>query len=147
MFDEFEKVEDLACVCLEMRRASRTVTQCYDIALASTGLRVTQFSLLRTIHLHREISISNLASETDLDRTTITRNLKPLLRDALVEYTHPSDQRIKNLRLSADGQALYDIAEPIWQDVQRRVIFRLGAGKWPSMIADLEQLSDICREV
>ncbi len=38
-----------ACACGRLRRASRALTQLYDDLMAPAGLRVTQFSLLRTL--------------------------------------------------------------------------------------------------
>ena len=39
------------CLCTKLRRAARSVSRFYDEALADTGLKVAQFSLLR--HLQR----------------------------------------------------------------------------------------------
>ncbi|MGH8850121.1 MAG: hypothetical protein ACREYD_03915, partial [Casimicrobiaceae bacterium] len=38
-----------ACACGRLRRAARALTQLYDDAMAPSGLRITQFSLLRTV--------------------------------------------------------------------------------------------------
>lgn len=68
------------CTCARLRRLTRRMTALYDRELAPTGLRLTQYSLLAT--LRREggavgIAVSDLAAAMDMDRTTLTRNLRP----------------------------------------------------------------------
>src|SRR5215216_4690522 len=73
-----------ACACANLRKAARAVTQVFDEALAPSGLRATQFTLLVTSRLMGESTINELAEKMAMDRTTLSRNLKPLLRSALL---------------------------------------------------------------
>ena len=72
------------CACTRVRRAARAITGVYDEALRDTGLKVTQFAMLRTIGRMEGTSISELAAEMALDRSTFGRNLIPLTRRGLV---------------------------------------------------------------
>ena len=67
------------CTCFKLRRLTRRVTAVYDRALAAAGIRVTQYSVLGHVRRLKGASISELADALDMDRTTLTRNLKPLL--------------------------------------------------------------------
>ncbi len=69
----------IACACGRLRRATRALTQLYDDAMAPAGLRVTQFSLLRTLARLGSLRITALAEATLLDRTALSRNLDPLV--------------------------------------------------------------------
>src|SRR5215467_12903418 len=81
------------CACGRLRRATRALTQLYDDAMASADLRVTQFSLLRTLARSGPMRISELAAAQLLDRTALSRNLDPLVERGLVEIAPGRDAR------------------------------------------------------
>ena len=66
------------CNCLALRQAARHVTQFYDQFLAPAGLRTTQFSILARLRHLGPMTISTLAADLVMDRTTLAPNLKPL---------------------------------------------------------------------
>ena len=68
------------CTCFNMRKASRVVTQYFDSVLRPSGLKATQFTLLAAISVTGPAPMSQLADHLILDRTTMTRNLKLLVR-------------------------------------------------------------------
>ena len=53
-------------------------------ALAPSGLRITQFSILRKLARLGPVPVTRLAAEAALDRSTMGRNLNPLERRGLV---------------------------------------------------------------
>src|SRR5919197_3967964 len=75
------------CACRRLRGAARTVTRLYDEALRPTGLRTTQFTLMVAAELHGEAQISQLADTLNLERTTLTRELKVLEDRGLISVT------------------------------------------------------------
>jgi len=121
------------CVCVNLRRATRALTQLYDSALAEAGVKVTQFSLLRAIERSEPAAINTLAEDLDLDRTTLARNLLPLQRDRLVTLATGDDQRVTEVRLTAKGRKAIAQALPLWQQVQGEIVERLGAGSVQQM--------------
>lgn len=66
------------CYCIVLRRASRRLTAIYDAALAPLGVNLAQFSLLRTIRRTEPVSLTRLGHETELDRSTVGRNVRVL---------------------------------------------------------------------
>jgi DNA-binding MarR family transcriptional regulator len=123
--------EDQAiCHCLALRQATRTVTNGYDAALAPTGLRVTQFSILLTLSAGSPMTVSQLAAALVLDRTTLTRNLKPLERDVLLS-TGPGehDGRERLIALTAAGKDKLAEALPYWRDAQKAFERQVGKMK------------------
>lgn len=66
------------CVGSNLRKTSRVVTQLYDKFLQSTGLKITQYSMLVNIVRHKGVSISKLGEIMLLDQTTATRNVNNL---------------------------------------------------------------------
>jgi DNA-binding MarR family transcriptional regulator len=125
------------CVCVNLRNATRALTQLYDSALASAGVKVTQFSLLRAIQRNEPAAITMLAEDLDLDRTTLTRNLVPLQREHLVALGVGADQRVTEVRLTAKGRKAIDKALPLWQRVQDDIEQRLG----PTRVQQLRELA------
>jgi DNA-binding MarR family transcriptional regulator len=108
------------------------MTALYDRELAPTGLRLTQYSLLAT--LRREgrdagVAVSDLAAAMDMDRTTLTRNLRPLQDQGLVELgADPADARVRRALITAKGHAAFVEAMPYWRVAQDFVNRKLGEG-------------------
>ena len=125
------------CVCFNLRRAARAVTQLYDAALEPSGLRATQFSLLVALHLAGPATISRLARALVTDRTTLTRNLKPLGKRGLVEIVAGADRRTRTVRLTGRGREALATALPRWRRVQAGLVGGLGAERWRRLMPDL----------
>jgi hypothetical protein len=91
------------CTCFRIRSAARRVTAIYSQHLAPTGLKISQFSLLGFIAAEGPVSIGRLAELLATDRTTLTRNLKPLLDERLAERAASGDRRRHELVATAAG--------------------------------------------
>src|ERR1700751_1634316 len=92
------------CTCFRIRSAARRVTAIYSQHLAPTGLKISQFSLLGFIAAEGPVSIGRLSQRLATDRTTLTRNLKPLLGAGLVERTSCGDRRRHELAATPVGR-------------------------------------------
>ena len=126
-------VRAVGCTCFHVRRLARRVTQFYDRALAPCGLRVTQFSLL-TCLLRRPRAMQELADALDMDRTTLTRNLKPLLAARLVALeAGEDDARLRVVQLTAAGRARHGEASSLWQRAQADIDASWGRAQVASL--------------
>jgi DNA-binding MarR family transcriptional regulator len=135
--------DPLACTCGRLRRASRALTQYYDDALATTGLRVTQFSLMRTLAREGTTNMSALAKVALLDRTALSRALDPLVARGYVRVAAGRDMRIREVTLTRAGAAALDQAATEWKRAQAAVAKRIGRERLDTLIdtlADLEAL-------
>ena len=113
---------DSPCACIALRRATRAVTAAYDAALAPSGLRVTQFSVLRTLARLGPLGVTRLAEKVALDRSTMGRNLDPLERRGLVHIeVGVTDRRERVAHLTPAGEAAIEAALPLWREAQGRV--------------------------
>ena len=115
------------CTCLRIRGAARRVTQIYSRHLAPTGLKISQFSLLGFVAAEGPISIGRLSDLLATDRTTLTRNLSPLLQGGLVERAASGDKRRHELVATPDGRALFKRALPLWVAAEQEVRAAMGA--------------------
>ena len=128
----------MTCAGFNLRRASRAVTQHFDHALASVGLRTTQFTLLGALALAGPVSTNELAHGLVMDRTTLTRNLR-LLRDAGLVATQPGGREVRFV-LSDAGRDALARAIPVWREAQGGIVTAFGADRWPTMVAELDRL-------
>ncbi len=128
------------CACFNLRKTTRAITQLYDEALRPTGLRVTQFSLLIAITILESVTVTRLAEIGVMDRTTLTRNLKPLEKKGLIKVVPGDDQRTRIVTLTAHGKEVLSKALPLWEKAQARVIKRLGQERWNSLMTNLSEM-------
>lgn len=129
-------MENNLCFNLAMRKSSRLITQFYQERLSKTGLKVGQFSILRAVKFRKETSNKELQSILVLDQTTLTRNLKPLIRDGyLMLSAHSEDGRQKVIALSPAGLALYEEALPIWIAAQDELQQKIGLKETDNILA------------
>jgi DNA-binding MarR family transcriptional regulator len=107
------------CNCLALRQAARHVTQFYDQFLATAGLRTTQFSILAKLRRLGPRTISTLAADLVMDRTTLGRNLQPLEREGLVAVVKGrADRRSREIRLTDAGAERLRTAVDGWLEAQ-----------------------------
>ena len=126
------------CACFNLRKANRMVTQLYDEALKPAGIRSTQFTLLAATRQLGPISVNKLAEWIVMDRTTLTRNLKPLERDGLIAVRPGDDQRVREVSLTAKGRRTLKCAYPLWESVQARLREQLGNSRVDQLLVDLK---------
>lgn len=115
------------CVCISTRKAANALTNLYDEALEISGIKVTQYSLLKTIDRSSEITINALSKQTKLNRTTLTRNLAILESAQLIELiSDPEDLRKSIVRLTKEGKKALKKAQTSWEEVQKKAKKVLG---------------------
>src|SRR5262245_36561896 len=114
------------CLCHRARMAARTITRAYDDALRPSGLRATQLAVLAAVGARGALSIKSLADDMGMDRTTLTRNLRPLEQQGLVRLAPEARYRSRVLTLTPSGRTALHDAMPLWEAAQRAMRRRLG---------------------
>lgn len=109
------------CTCSALRRASRAVTQHYEAHFRGTGLRATQFTVLATLILTGPLPVSALAAQLGLERTSLTRNLRPLEKKGLVAAVGDEDLRVRRVAVTPKGEAAAAAALGGWKRAQASV--------------------------
>ena len=132
-----------ACTCGRLRRANRALTQLYDDVMAPSGLRVTQFSLLRTLAREGTSRMSRLAGLLLLDRTALSRTLDPLAERGFVAIARGRDARTREVSLTRAGEMAIRNAEPQWRRAQEQVAHKLGRAKLEALIATLREIETL----
>ncbi|WP_104665228.1 MarR family winged helix-turn-helix transcriptional regulator [Ensifer adhaerens] len=114
------------CYCALLRKATRRVTSVYDDALQPIGLNLAQFSLLRHIARDEPISMTELARKIELERSTVSRNVKVLEGMGLAAVGGGKDQREAIVGLTENGHRILIDGAPLWQGAQDKIEARLG---------------------
>lgn len=114
------------CLALYLRKANRVITQIYDHNMSHHGIKVTQFSILRAVSYMGEASHRTLQEALVLDQTTLSRNLKPLIRDGFLNAIPGEDRREKLITLSSSGKTLFNSAKKDWKKSQKLIAEALG---------------------
>ncbi len=133
-----------ACNNSTLRRAARRLGQFYDDAVAPTGLKATQQSLLYQIHAAGEPAMGEIAAALIMDLSALGHTLKPLIRDGYVETVQDAaDRRIRRVRLTRAGEAKLSEAMKLWQVAQQRLEDRIGADKAAQLRAALDEIAEL----
>jgi DNA-binding MarR family transcriptional regulator len=117
------------CLCLRIQRASRTIGRRFDEALRPVGLNNWQFTLLVMLNRPSPLTVNGLAEELGMDRTTTTKNLRPLERRGLLEIRQDEkDARVRRIVLTASGHGVLAEAVQYWQAANDAVAASLKKG-------------------
>jgi len=131
-------VECLDCSCFAARRTARAITQHYEQHLKPTGLTATQFTVLALLSAGGPQPLSRFAAQMGAERTTLTRNLRPLEARGWVAESATGDRRVRMLAITKPGAAAARAALPYWRKAQKSIARRLGAGAIKALAAASE---------
>jgi DNA-binding MarR family transcriptional regulator len=138
MITEREILEN--CACHKVRTAARAVTRAYDDALRPVGLRATQLAVLVAVAMNDAMSINALAEFMGMDRTTLTRNLRPLEKEGLVARGIEGWRRSRALLITKKGRSRLHEALPLWSRSQQVLRKKLGDRNWNRVRNGLDDL-------
>ena len=137
---EQDVMEARTCVGARVRRTSRALTSFYNEKVKAAGIRITQWPILAALRAAGAMTITELAQAVGTDQSTISRNIRPLVRDGLVDLSEETDGRKRHLRLTPRGVAKFNEAYPLWKAAQEEVLALVGRD-WErvrKMLAELE---------
>ncbi len=138
--------ETAACACLNLRGAARAVTQMYDEILRPSGLKATQFSVLAAVATKGPASMTVIAKALVMDRTTLTRNLKPLMDRGLVKADKGADdRRQRRIVVTREGKAVLAKALPLWKKAHEQIVTGIGFARWQGMVRLLDETVRLTR--
>lgn len=146
---EPDRIARLAHTCanLNLRRTTRAVSNYYDgVFLAACGLRATQIPPLMVLYLAGPRTINAIAARLELDRTTLTRNLKPLEEAGLLEIAPGDDLRTRMVTLTEHGKEVLLGVLPVWEEAQSHMIQGLGQERFDDLLSQLAEVTELARE-
>lgn len=134
------------CVCAAVRRASRAITQLYDAVLEPTGLKATQFIILKAILDTGGIAQCDFARWQNIAVETLSRRFASLRNKGYLDVRiGRRSERI--YKLTDDGKRRVLEALPYWQRAQERLRIFLG-DDWDKVVELLSRVPDaaMCAE-
>lgn len=134
------------CVCFNIRKVARAVTQFYDGILRPSGIQGTQFNLIAVISAFESSTISRLSEFLVMDRTTLARNLKPLEKQGLIKIVSGEDQRTRIVTLTEEGKNRFSVALPLWENAQSEILDKFGKDSWMLLMSDLQKVISIIKQ-
>jgi DNA-binding MarR family transcriptional regulator len=134
------------CYCISFRRAAKAVTAYYDRMLLNTGITVNQYSLLINLYRTAPCSVSTLAKTMKLDRTTLVRNIKPLVEMGLLQDLAEEGGRDRQLTVTALGIKSLEIAQQRWEKAQAGLKKHIGEKDFETLMAVIADLNRLEQE-
>jgi len=127
------------CSGWNSRLAARLITQFVDRELEKTGLSIAQVGLMAEIAAMSDDTLGALAQRTGLEQSTLSRNLRSLERDGLVEIaTVAGNLRRRMVWLTETGARRLEAAIPVWRKAQAKLAERLSS-RLARQLADAAQ--------
>lgn len=131
----------MPCLCGILLVATRAVTRLYNEELRSVGLETTQYSMLGMLKSIGSMSLSDLGDRLAVDKTTISRNAKVLVRNGWLRLECGEDARERIAVLTREGVEKLAEARPHWLRAQQRMREALPSGDFDSIRAELPDLA------
>jgi DNA-binding MarR family transcriptional regulator len=129
------------CVGGCVRKLNRMVSSIYDSALATAGLKTSQFSVLISVANRKQARPAELTKHLQLDESTLSRNVERMCARGWLRLVQDADRRSHLIEVTDKGQALIRKCLPAWQKAQAEVSRRLGTNTVAELRSALRKLS------
>lgn len=126
------------CTNLKLRQLGRMVTRHYDHHLAAVGLKNTQYALLSHVVKLGPIRPGDLARRMQMDASTLTRNLQPMVAQGWIRIGEGEDARSRLVHATAQGQQKRTEGQRAWKEAQLALNGLLGTGQVVALHALLD---------
>ena len=130
----------IGCSSFKLRQLSRRVSQHFDHVVGAAGLKTTQYSLLTHVMRLEPARPVDLAAEMEMDASTLTRNLQPLVKLGWLAIGPGDDGRSRFVTLTDTGREKRAEAQREWKRAQLAFNEQIGDDR----VARLHGLIDEC---
>jgi DNA-binding MarR family transcriptional regulator len=130
------------CIAFRVRMLNRMITAIYDEALASVGLKGSQFNLLVATVNREETRPAELAKYLEMDESTLSRNVERMCAKGWLRLEPEEDRRSHLIKVTEKGLGLIRKGYPAWQKAQEEVHRRLGSENVAALKSVLRKLRD-----
>jgi DNA-binding MarR family transcriptional regulator len=139
------KARGFECFAGNARMAARSASKLYDDWLRPSGMRASQLAVLWAVLALEPVTARRIAAAIVSDETTLSRSLKVLAADGLIELEPGEDRRSRIVTLTRAGRRALERALPLWDRAQEDVRSRLGAQNADTLARGLLKLSALGR--
>lgn len=131
-------IDPLPCTGARLRKLTRRMTSFYEQHLRGIGIKLSQYSLLMNLGSEPQ-TLLQLAGRLEMDRTTLTRGLKPMIDAGWISEVAGTDARERRLVLTTAGRRFRDRAHQVWREAQLALEAQLGRNFVDDLNGQLEQ--------
>ncbi|CUX71074.1 winged helix-turn-helix transcriptional regulator (plasmid) [Agrobacterium tumefaciens] len=124
------------CTNLVLRKLTRAVSRHYDRYLSSAQLKITQYTLLSHVAVLGPVGLGKLARVMEMDASTLTRNMRPLLDQKLISLCPGLDARSRSVEMTGEGRARWTTARLAWREAQNSLHEKLS----PERVCELHEI-------
>lgn len=135
-------IKPQGCTNLKLRQLTRMVTRHYDRYVAESGLKNTQYALLSRVVRLGPVRPSDLAKDMQMDASTLTRNMQPLVGQGWLSIGAGGDARSRLVDVTEAGRIKQAEGQCAWKEAQLALTERLGV----ECVVALHELLDACIE-
>jgi DNA-binding MarR family transcriptional regulator len=129
------------CVSNNLHKTARAVSRVYAEEMRPAGLTRSQFAILETLEQRGPMAVSDMARRLYMERTTLTRNLKPLEEAGFItRRVDEHDARIKEVAIVPAGRRKLKQARGYWRNAQARMLKLFGEKQWQELEVTLRRL-------
>lgn len=141
MTDEPDLLQLRHCVSNNLQKTARAVSRMYAEHMRPAGLTRAQFPILGVLAAIGPLAMSEIATRLYMERTTLTRHLKPLEEAGFVERpSSEDDARVRLVAITAAGRRKLRQAERLWSKAQQDMLARYGEENWQVLETSLRAL-------
>jgi len=134
-------------IFINIRKVARAITNFYDKKLFMSEISSTQFIALLKISCLENKSLSNIARNLSVDRTTLLRNLTLLQKKELLKIKNLSDKRAKTCFLTEKGAEAIEKGIIIFEKSKKEVEDILGVKKCELLSNDLKFIETTIKDL
>jgi DNA-binding MarR family transcriptional regulator len=127
------------CTHNRLRRLLRKVARLYDAEVIRSGIKTTQYSLLSHVQHLGPLRPSDLARAMQLEPSTLTRNLKPLVTAGWITQGEGPDARSRLISITDEGRKKRAEAQQHWRAAQEKLNALLGVERVIALHALLDE--------
>jgi DNA-binding MarR family transcriptional regulator len=117
------------------------MTRAYDEALRPCGVSASQLAILAAVDIGEATSIAELSKRLAMDRTTLSRNLKPLENAKWIRLGAEGWKRSKTVHVTPEGRHCIARATALWETAQASFLKRFGKAEWKRVDGDLRAIA------
>lgn len=122
----FDRIDPRVCVNAKLRKLHRLLNAAYQQKINPFGLRGSMLSILFIIGKRKGVNQKMIADALVLDQSTMSRDLKKLVKKGWVDISKGIDSRNSELALTTSGYQLLEEVTPVWEALQTKVAKLLG---------------------
>lgn len=123
----FDRINPQLCINAKLRKLHRLLNTAYQSKINPFGLRGSMLSILFIIGKKKGVNQKNIADALVLDQSTMSRDLKKLIKKGWVTKSRGADSRNAQLELTDAGYQLLEEVTPVWENLHQKVETILGS--------------------